>query len=88
LSRHRESDMYCGLQVSLLMNHRLNCLAKSLVSNVTEVVQTFPTYIKTAARKFLGLGAAGIVVAEQLPTNVWESGNYMYRSPIFAYYNQ
>ncbi|KAF1364490.1 SGNH hydrolase [Lizonia empirigonia] len=57
-------------------------------NNVTEVVQTFPTYVKTAARNFLDRGAAGIVIAEQLPNNVWESGNYSYRSPIFAYYNQ
>ncbi|KAF9695504.1 hypothetical protein EKO04_006457 [Ascochyta lentis] len=56
-------------------------------NNATEVVQTFPTYVKAAARNFLDLGAAGIVIAEQLPTNVWESGNYLYRSPVFAYYN-
>ncbi|KAF2621677.1 carbohydrate esterase family 12 protein [Macroventuria anomochaeta] len=57
-------------------------------NNATEVVQTFPTYVKATARKFLDLGAAGVVIAEQLPTNVWESGNYSYRSPIFAYYSQ
>ena len=57
-------------------------------SNVTEVVQTFPTYVKEAAGKFLDLGASGVVIAEQLPTNVWESGNFSYRSPIFAYYSQ
>jgi hypothetical protein len=57
-------------------------------SNVTEVVQTFPTYVKEAASNFLGLGASGVVIAEQLPTNVWESGTFSYRSPVFAYYSQ
>jgi rhamnogalacturonan acetylesterase len=52
------------------------------------VVHTFPTYIKAAAKKYLDLGAAGVVINEQLPTNVWESGNYSYRSPVFSYYSQ
>ena len=55
---------------------------------MTEIVQTFPTYVKAAASKFLDLGAAGVVIAEQLPTNVWESGTYSYRSPVFEYYSQ
>ncbi|KAJ4988505.1 rhamnogalacturonan acetylesterase [Stagonosporopsis vannaccii] len=59
-----------------------------IFNNATEVVQTFPTYVKAAASKFLSLGAAGVIVAEQLPTNVWESGNYSYSSPVFAYYSQ
>ncbi|KAH6644563.1 SGNH hydrolase-type esterase domain-containing protein [Boeremia exigua] len=57
-------------------------------NNTTEIVQTFPTYVKAAAQKYLDLGAAGIVIAEQLPTNVWESGSYTYRSPVFAYYSE
>ena len=57
-------------------------------SNGTEVVQTFPTYVKEAASDFLDLGASGVVIAEQLPTNVWESSNFSYRSPVFAYYSQ
>ncbi|OSS48919.1 hypothetical protein B5807_07070 [Epicoccum nigrum] len=57
-------------------------------NNVTEVVQTFPTYVKEAASDFLDLGASGVVIAEQLPTNVWESSNFSYRSPVFAYYSQ
>ncbi|KAF1959601.1 GDSL-like Lipase/Acylhydrolase [Byssothecium circinans] len=56
-------------------------------NNVTEVVQTFPTYIKSASKNFLSLGAAGVVLAEQLPTNVWDSGTYVYKSPVFAYYS-
>ncbi|KAF2997932.1 hypothetical protein E8E13_005348 [Curvularia kusanoi] len=56
--------------------------------NVTEIVQTFPTYVKAAASRFIALGAAGVVIAEQLPTNVWESGTYSYNSPVFAYYSQ
>lgn len=56
-------------------------------SNVTEIVQTFPTYLETAARKFLSLGAAGVIVSEQLPTNVWQSGSYAYKPSIFSYYN-
>ncbi|KAF2644681.1 GDSL-like Lipase/Acylhydrolase [Massarina eburnea CBS 473.64] len=56
-------------------------------NNATEVVQTFPTYIKSASEAFLEKGAAGVVLAEQLPANVWESGSYAYKSPIFAYYS-
>ncbi|KAL6704803.1 hypothetical protein ACN47E_007607 [Coniothyrium glycines] len=55
-------------------------------NNVTEVVQTFPTYIKSAARKFLSLGAAGVIISEQLPTNVWESGDYTFKPTAFSYY--
>jgi rhamnogalacturonan acetylesterase len=57
-------------------------------NNATEVVKTFPAYIKAAAKKYLDLGAAGVVINEQLPTNVWESGNYSYKSPVFSYYSQ
>lgn len=56
-------------------------------SNVTETVQTFPTYLKRASKTFLDLGAAGIVISEQLPNNVWEFGNYSRTSSIFAYYD-
>lgn len=79
--------MHCILQVSRCIE-RWIVLSDSLRSNATEVVQTFPTYIKSAAKKFLDLGAAGIVINEQLPTNVWESGDFSYRSPIFSYYSQ
>ena len=56
-------------------------------SNVTEVVQTFPTYIETAARKFLSLGAASVIISEHLPTNVWDSGSYSRTPTIFSYYD-
>jgi rhamnogalacturonan acetylesterase len=56
-------------------------------SNVTEIVQTFPSYIETAARRFLSLGAASVIISEQLPTNVWESGSYSYKPSIFSYYD-
>lgn len=58
-----------------------------LTSNVTETVQTFPTYIKAATRNFLSKGAAGVIIAEQVPTNVWESGSYKYTPSIFSYYD-
>jgi rhamnogalacturonan acetylesterase len=58
-----------------------------LNSNATEIVKTFPAYIKSAASSYLSLGAAGIVISEQLPTNVWESGNYTFRPSRFAYYD-
>ena len=48
---------------------------------------TFPHYIKTAASKFLDLGASGIIISEQLPTNVWESGTYTFKQSRFAYYD-
>lgn len=56
-------------------------------SNVTEVVQTFPTYIEAAAKKFLSLGAASVIISEQLPNNVWESGSYERKPTIFSYYD-
>ncbi|KAL5378388.1 hypothetical protein DPSP01_009147 [Paraphaeosphaeria sporulosa] len=58
-----------------------------IFNNVTEIVQTFPTYIETAAKKFLSLGAASVIISEQLPTNVWESGSYSYKPSIFSYYD-
>ncbi|KAH7113729.1 GDSL-like Lipase/Acylhydrolase [Dendryphion nanum] len=56
-------------------------------NNVTETVFTYPTYLKNASRRFLSLGAAGIVIASQLPTNVWEKGNFSYASTIFEKYD-
>lgn len=56
-------------------------------SNVTEIVQTYPTYLKTAAQRFLDKGAAGIILASQLPTNVWEKGNFTYKSTVFDDYD-
>ncbi|KAF2028693.1 SGNH hydrolase, partial [Setomelanomma holmii] len=53
-------------------------------NNVTETVQTFPTYLKNASRNFLELGAAGIIISEQLPNNVWESENYSRTPTIFS----
>ena len=50
-------------------------------------MQTFPTYIKEASKRFLSSGAAGIIIAEQLPNNVWEFGNYSYTPKIFSYYD-
>jgi rhamnogalacturonan acetylesterase len=58
-----------------------------LNSNATEIVKTFPAYIKAAASNYLSLGAAGIIIAEQLPTNVWESGEYSFKPSRFAYYD-
>ena len=56
-------------------------------SNVTEIVQTFPTYIEAAAKKFLSLGAASVIISEQLPNNVWESGSYSRTPTVFSYYD-
>ena len=56
-------------------------------SNVTEVLQTFPTYIEAAARKFLSQGAASVIISEQLPNNVWETGLYRREPTIFSYYD-
>lgn len=56
-------------------------------SNTTEVVKTFPAYLEAAAKTFLSLGAAGVVISEQLPNNVWESGKYSYKPSIFSYYD-
>lgn len=50
-------------------------------------MQTFPTYVKAAAKNFLEKGAAGVVIAEQLPNNVWETGNYTYEPSVFSYYD-
>jgi len=55
---------------------------------MVEVVQTFPTYIENAAKKFLALGAESVIVSEQLPTNVWQSGTYSYKPSAFSYYNR
>jgi rhamnogalacturonan acetylesterase len=55
---------------------------------VTEVVQTFPTYIKNASSIFLAKGAAGIILSSQNPTNVWEPGNYSYTPDMFPYYQE
>jgi rhamnogalacturonan acetylesterase len=57
-------------------------------SNVTETVQTFPTYVKNASKTYLELGAVGVILSEQLPTNVWQTGSYAYKESIFAYYDR
>lgn len=36
---------------------------------------------------FLSKGAAGVVISEQLPNNVWEFGSYSYKPKIFSYYD-
>jgi rhamnogalacturonan acetylesterase len=65
------------------------CLRPLIIlnSNATEIVKTFPAYIKAAASNYLSLGAAGIVISEQLPNNVWESGSYSRKPSRFAYYD-
>ncbi|KAF2651804.1 carbohydrate esterase family 12 protein [Lophiostoma macrostomum CBS 122681] len=58
-----------------------------IFNNTTEIVLTFPTYVKNASKTYLDLGAAGVIISQQLPTNVWQTGSYAYREPIFAYYD-
>ncbi|KAF2122012.1 SGNH hydrolase-type esterase domain-containing protein [Lophiotrema nucula] len=55
--------------------------------NATEVVKTFPAYVEAASKTFLKKGAAGIVISEQLPNNVWEGGVYARTPSIFSYYD-
>jgi rhamnogalacturonan acetylesterase len=44
--------------------------------------------VKTASEDFLSLGAAGVIIAEQLPNNVWEFGNYSRTPTTFSYYDE
>jgi rhamnogalacturonan acetylesterase len=78
--------LHGDVQVSASESHTLPTLI-ILNSNATEIVKTFPAYIKSAASNYLSLGAAGIVISEQLPTNVWESGNFTFKPSRFAYYD-
>ena len=85
--------MYCGVQVCCLFMFLL-CLIVEVsgltivtTSNVTEVVKTFPAYIEAASKTFLEKGAAGIVISEQLPNNVWETGVYARTPTVFSYYD-
>jgi rhamnogalacturonan acetylesterase len=57
----------------------------NLASNVTEIVETYPTYLKRASRQFLSRGAK-VIIAEPLPNNAWETGTYSYTPGIFTYY--
>ncbi|TVY44715.1 Rhamnogalacturonan acetylesterase [Lachnellula occidentalis] len=50
-----------------------------------EIVQTYPTYLQNAARKFLEKKAK-VVLSSMTPTNPWEFGNYSYKPSIFTYY--
>lgn len=54
-------------------------------SNQTEIVQTYPTYIKSAARLFLARGAQ-VIVSSPTPNNPWETGNFTWGAGLFAWY--
>ncbi|KAH7068301.1 GDSL-like Lipase/Acylhydrolase [Paraphoma chrysanthemicola] len=58
-----------------------------IYGGVVEHVKTFPVYVKRAARLFLSRGAAGIIIAEQLPRNVFSSGTYKYTQTVFSWYD-
>jgi hypothetical protein len=76
----------CDVQVSTNEGNNLPTLI-ILNSNATEIVKTFPTYIKGAASNYLASGAAGIIISEQLSTNVWESGHFTFKPSRFADYD-
>ncbi|TVY57641.1 Rhamnogalacturonan acetylesterase [Lachnellula cervina] len=57
----------------------------TVYNNATEIVQTFPTYLKNATRKFLDKRAK-VVLSSLTPNNPWEFGNYSYIPNIFTYY--
>ncbi|TPX10262.1 uncharacterized protein E0L32_001459 [Thyridium curvatum] len=53
----------------------------------TEIVQTFPTYLKAATAQFLAAGAK-VVISSATPNNPWESGSFSWSgTDRFTYYS-
>ncbi|TVY84066.1 Rhamnogalacturonan acetylesterase [Lachnellula suecica] len=77
-----ETDEYTGNQTCTTVFKRSDA---DYTSNVTEIVQTFPTYLKNATEIFLSKGAK-VILSSMTPTNPWEFGNYSYTPTIFPYY--
>ncbi|RDW83461.1 SGNH hydrolase-1 [Coleophoma crateriformis] len=57
----------------------------TVYQNATEIVQTFPTYLKEASTLFLSKGAQVVISAQSL-TNPWQTGNFSYTPNRFTYY--
>ncbi|KAH7092254.1 GDSL-like Lipase/Acylhydrolase [Paraphoma chrysanthemicola] len=64
-----------------------NEICTVVYGGVVEQVKTFPTYVKAAARTFLSRGAAGIIIAEQLPRDTWQTGTFKYTPTVFSWYD-
>ncbi|OAA61085.1 GDSL-like Lipase/Acylhydrolase [Niveomyces insectorum RCEF 264] len=58
----------------------------STYDGATEIVQTYPTYLRQAGAAFLAAGAK-LVLSAPTPNNVWESGTYRWSPDRFAYYS-
>lgn len=57
----------------------------TVFDNMTEIVQTYPTYLKEASRMFLKKGAK-VVLSSPTPDNPWETGNFSYAPNRFTYF--
>ncbi|KAH8663522.1 GDSL-like Lipase/Acylhydrolase [Tricladium varicosporioides] len=58
----------------------------TVYANATEIVQTYPTYLKAAAQLFISKGAK-VIFSTPTPSNPWESGNFSWSPDRFAYYS-
>jgi rhamnogalacturonan acetylesterase len=56
------------------------------LSNQTEIVQTYVTYLKNASSTFLHLGAR-VLITSPTPTNPFQSGAYSFNPTVYAYYS-
>ncbi|KAF8863737.1 SGNH hydrolase [Acephala macrosclerotiorum] len=63
-----------------------NQTCPTVYANATEIVQTYPTYLKDASEMFLSLGAK-VILSSPTPDNPWETGNYTYSPDRFTYYS-
>jgi rhamnogalacturonan acetylesterase len=55
----------------------------TVYDNQTEIVLTYPTYLKLASNLFLSKGAK-VIIASATPSNPWETGNYTYNPSRFS----
>jgi len=53
--------------------------------NVSEIVQTYPTYLMEASKMFLAKGAS-VILSAPTPDNPWETGNFTYAPDRFTYF--
>ncbi|KUJ21178.1 SGNH hydrolase [Mollisia scopiformis] len=63
-----------------------NQTCPTVYANVSEIVLTYPTYLKDASEMYLSLGAK-VILSSPTPDNPWETGNYSYTPDRFTYYS-
>jgi len=57
-----------------------------VINNVTDIIQTYPTYLIEASQMFLSKGAQ-VVLSSPTPDNPWETGTFTYAPDRFTFFS-